>query len=638
MIMSIVMVLGIAPSATALTTSADYADAGDIVNLEAVDVLSAVRVVEGIGSVGARAFHPRREVNRAEAAAIIARLLLGRDNADALTMAATIFSDVHASHWASGYINWCVAQGIVSGYSSGRFGPRDSVTVTQFTAMLLRAVGYGSRGEYEGSSWESNVIADGIREGMLSSGASYREPANRDRTALLAFNAMFIELVQWNSTTSIYDQADNDPSKTNTILSSVYPTLSFSPADPDQSGNQRITWKLGGETIGTYVAGPGAATGRLEFAYVRGISHTPGTGTVPPVFRVDIVYFDGSTAIRDLSVRTAGTGSPAGAVYFGATANGNDAINPGDLYVNFPDYNGNPRYYYMGGRTANQPAGGGTAEYLIEAILGVRVVSWRMTGGRIDLSMQLKSDSEEAIRAGNGLEFVFRRDTPSISPYVNIGAAANSHTMLISIIGGVSQRFSGINTFPSGVNGWSVKTDHTPEPGNRIVDVVYIRSGTTISNILVVGAFFLSGPRLAGFAVWNGETRNAQSGREYRLFVNGTFDWFLIEDDEAPEAGTVRNTVYEFFFDTPNNTASLGDTTYSDVIKIDSMDEGYFISSGVPQMYAPDCKVYDIRDTANSANWRAVSLSTLQRDMQVIAATATVDGVDDVAVAIFIYA
>ena len=49
------------------------------------------------------------------------------------------FSDVRGTNaaWAEGYIESCVAQGIISGVGGGRFSPNGNVTGSQLAKMLL---------------------------------------------------------------------------------------------------------------------------------------------------------------------------------------------------------------------------------------------------------------------------------------------------------------------------------------------------------------------------------------------------------------------------------------------------------------------------------------------------------------------
>lgn len=52
------------------------------------------------------------------------------------------FSDVSANDWFAGAVNWASANGIVTGYTDGRFGPNDHVTREQLAAILYRYARY----------------------------------------------------------------------------------------------------------------------------------------------------------------------------------------------------------------------------------------------------------------------------------------------------------------------------------------------------------------------------------------------------------------------------------------------------------------------------------------------------------------
>lgn len=52
------------------------------------------------------------------------------------------FSDVESGKWYAEAINWAAANGIVVGYSDGRFGPDDSITREQLAVILYRYAGY----------------------------------------------------------------------------------------------------------------------------------------------------------------------------------------------------------------------------------------------------------------------------------------------------------------------------------------------------------------------------------------------------------------------------------------------------------------------------------------------------------------
>ena len=80
------------------------------------------------------------------------------------------FADV-MSHWAASYINDLAAQGVVSGYENGLFGPDDALTRGQMAKIIVLAFGLDSTGsnimDYV-AAVEENGIAEGYRN---SSGA-----------------------------------------------------------------------------------------------------------------------------------------------------------------------------------------------------------------------------------------------------------------------------------------------------------------------------------------------------------------------------------------------------------------------------------------------------------------------------------
>ena len=181
----LVMALGMVPFAGASID--DFSDADDINYTEAVAVLAALNVIEGRDTGG---FDPSANVTRAEAAAIIARMLLGRANADRLPAGATSFSDVPSSHWASKYISYCASASIIVGRPDGTFAPGDPVTGVQFAIMMMRALGVGDPSRWLGSNWEILAVVDGMAFGILDTDVDYSAPATREQTAKYAFNGL----------------------------------------------------------------------------------------------------------------------------------------------------------------------------------------------------------------------------------------------------------------------------------------------------------------------------------------------------------------------------------------------------------------------------------------------------------------
>jgi len=187
LVLSLALSLAPAVAANVSPDEAGYSDEDDIIHKEAVEVLSALRIMEGNPD---GSFAPKRSVTRSEAAAIIARMMLTRDAADALTVTTPPFSDVAFSHWANRYISYCVARGIVVGKPDGTFAPNAPVTAAEFAIMMMRALGIGDPDRWVGQTWKIFAMLDGINYGILTAESNFENDASRDETAQYTLNGM----------------------------------------------------------------------------------------------------------------------------------------------------------------------------------------------------------------------------------------------------------------------------------------------------------------------------------------------------------------------------------------------------------------------------------------------------------------
>ncbi len=80
-------------------------------------------------------FRPGHTVTRAEIAEMIARNL-GIDDSE--KAAAALFSDVSASHWAAGAIEYVKRQGLMVGDAAGAFNPNAAITRAEMAAIVAR--------------------------------------------------------------------------------------------------------------------------------------------------------------------------------------------------------------------------------------------------------------------------------------------------------------------------------------------------------------------------------------------------------------------------------------------------------------------------------------------------------------------
>ena len=165
------------------TSAASYPDVDENDNVEAIEVLNAVKVM--IGDRGN--FRPDAPVNRHEMATIMAKLVLGNETADNY-VGTHPFTDVFP--WADKYVAACYENGLVSGTSATTFSGNQPLTAVQAAAMMLRALGYKdlSKGA---TDWRAPVTAMANQIRLFSGVASNpSEQLDRNQVAQLALNTL----------------------------------------------------------------------------------------------------------------------------------------------------------------------------------------------------------------------------------------------------------------------------------------------------------------------------------------------------------------------------------------------------------------------------------------------------------------
>ena len=195
----------------------DFSDKDEIVNQDAVSLLTILGVIEG--KEDGSYFDPTGSVTRAEMAKMIATILNQGADVDGLyTGMNTGLTDVKG-HWAESYINYCYSLGIIAGRGNGKFDPAATVTGNEAAKMLLVAAGYDASIEgLTGNDWAIRTAALASTLGIFDNlNAPTGAPLTRDNAALLVYNALDIEMIQsyQNGYAIAYD--DN-----RTILSTKY--------------------------------------------------------------------------------------------------------------------------------------------------------------------------------------------------------------------------------------------------------------------------------------------------------------------------------------------------------------------------------------------------------------------------------
>ena len=201
------LVLALVMTMSLVTVSAgakDFTDSSKIQYAEAVDVMSAAKVIDGYAD---GTFNPTATLTRGAAAKIICNLILGPTAASALVADAAPYSDVAANHPFAGYIAYCQKTGIISGYADGTFKPANSLTGYAFMKMLLGALGYDAANEgYTGANWSINVAKQAISIGLndgLKGEFNGVKAVNREEACLYAFNTLNATMVEYTNQTIV---------------------------------------------------------------------------------------------------------------------------------------------------------------------------------------------------------------------------------------------------------------------------------------------------------------------------------------------------------------------------------------------------------------------------------------------------
>ena len=201
------LVLALVMTMSLVTVSAgakDFTDSTKIQYTEAVDVMSAVKVIDGYTD---GSFNPTATLTRGAAAKIICNMILGPTTAGALVADAAPYKDVPANHTFAGYIAYCQKTGIISGYADGTFKPANTLTGYAFMKMLLGALGYKAEVEgYTSPNWSINVAKQAINAGLkdgLKGDFNGVKAVNREEACLYAFNTLKATMVEYDTTITI---------------------------------------------------------------------------------------------------------------------------------------------------------------------------------------------------------------------------------------------------------------------------------------------------------------------------------------------------------------------------------------------------------------------------------------------------
>ena len=225
------LVLALVMTMSLVTISnAAFKDANSIDYKEAVEVMNKVGVLIGDDKGN---FNAKDTLTRGQAAKIIAYLDLGGKTADAIKGTGAVFTDVKATDWFAGFVEYCAGAGYVAGVGDKKFAPNENVTGVQFAKMLLCALGYSAEIEgYTGADYTIAIARDANKNDLYKD-LSIAASANltREQAAQMAFNALKATVVEYKGGTSV---TTGDGTKV--VINAQREDVSFRAYDFDTTG------------------------------------------------------------------------------------------------------------------------------------------------------------------------------------------------------------------------------------------------------------------------------------------------------------------------------------------------------------------------------------------------------------------
>jgi len=140
----------------------------DSVTLQNTDILGMMGIISDHPE---NKFRPNDNLTRSEFCKM-AVIAMGNGNLETSYKTSSIFPDVRASHWASGYIG-VAAKGpghFIQGYADGTFGPEKNISYAEAITILMRILGYTDKDC--GGLWPDGYLNIAAKSGVTVSGVS----------------------------------------------------------------------------------------------------------------------------------------------------------------------------------------------------------------------------------------------------------------------------------------------------------------------------------------------------------------------------------------------------------------------------------------------------------------------------------
>lgn len=159
---------------------------------EPVQILSALKIMVGDEN---GEFRLDDTIIRSEVTKMAVHVL-GLEDAAESAKGQTMFDDVSTDHWANGYINLAVSQGIIEGDGDGNFRPNAPITYAEAMTIMVRATGYTVSAEGKGGYPQGYIqvaTSNGLTKNVQGSSA---EEISRGNVAYLTTNALESRLME----------------------------------------------------------------------------------------------------------------------------------------------------------------------------------------------------------------------------------------------------------------------------------------------------------------------------------------------------------------------------------------------------------------------------------------------------------
>ncbi|MBR2476786.1 MAG: S-layer homology domain-containing protein [Clostridia bacterium] len=220
-VLALVVVFSMMLGTVAFAAFPDVAEDADYSS--AVNTLAALDIIGGDDQGN---FNPDNTITRAEVTKIICEMQGLKGDA---SKGATIFTDVAADHWASGYINMATNMGIVNGMGDGTFAPDAPVTYEQVVKMIVVALGYAPMAADKGGYPTGHLVvaqSAGVTKNVAA--PAQTDAAKRALVAQLVYNALDVPMMEKTGfgTNESYEIMDGTGDKArNTLLTTKFDVI-----------------------------------------------------------------------------------------------------------------------------------------------------------------------------------------------------------------------------------------------------------------------------------------------------------------------------------------------------------------------------------------------------------------------------